>query len=38
MDDASDANQKRLIDLVQDYLTLSETRDKLKRLCELLTA
>jgi patatin-like phospholipase/acyl hydrolase len=38
MDDASDANQKRLIDLVQNYLTLSETRDKLKRLCELLTA
>jgi hypothetical protein len=38
MDDASAPNLKRLMDLTQDYLIDQDTRDKLKRLCERLTA
>ena len=38
MDDASDRNLKRLMDLTQNYLINPDTQDKLKRLCERLTA
>ena len=38
MDDASDRNLKRLMDLTQKYLINPDTQDKLKRLCDRLTA
>jgi uncharacterized protein len=38
IDDASDANLKYLMDLTRAYLAEPDTRDTIKRLCELLTA
>lgn len=38
LDDASDANLKRLLDLTQDYLSQSSTQGSLDRLCAQLIA
>jgi hypothetical protein len=38
MDDARASNLKALMDLTQDYLDHPDTKDKLQRVCDILTA
>jgi uncharacterized protein len=38
MDDARASNLKALMDLTEDYLSHPDTRDKLSRVCDILTA